>query len=218
MEVGGYGMGKDIGRIRDFMLAQMRDSAHDAQHVLRVTRTALAIARAYPQVDGEILEAAALLHDIGRAQERATGESHAEAGARMAREYLLSTGWEPARADAGAACIRTHRFRGKHPPQSLEAQILFDADKVDVVGAIGIARTLMYEGAVGEPLCEVDERGAPVPDAKDTFFGEYNRKLRHLYGRFYTPQAAAMAAGRREAAQHFYDCLLRELSPEEDAP
>ena len=55
MEVGGYGMGKDIGRIRDFMLAQMRDSAHDAQHVLRVTRAALAIARAYPQADVEQL-------------------------------------------------------------------------------------------------------------------------------------------------------------------
>ena len=118
------------------------------------------------------------------------------------------------RAEAAAACIRTHRFRGKHPPQSLEAQILFDADKLDVVGAVGIARTLMYEGAAGEPLCEVDEHGAPLLDAKDTFFGEYNRKLRHLYDRFYTPQAAAMAARRREAAQHFYDCLLRELSPE----
>ena len=57
-------MGKDSQRIRDFMLAQMRDSAHDAQHVLRVTRAALAIARAYPQVDVELLEAAALLHDI----------------------------------------------------------------------------------------------------------------------------------------------------------
>ena len=83
-----------------------------------------------------------------------------------------------------------------------------------MVGAVGIARTLMYEGAAGEPLCEVDEHGAPLLDAKDTFFGEYNRKLRHLYDRFYTPQAAAMAARRREAAQHFYDCLLRELSPE----
>ena len=58
-------MGKDSQRSRDFMLAQMRDSAHDAQHVLRVTRAALAIARAYPQVDVELLEAAALLHDIG---------------------------------------------------------------------------------------------------------------------------------------------------------
>lgn len=211
-------MGKDSQRIRDFMLAQMRDSAHDAQHVLRVTRAALAIARAYPQVDVELLEAAALLHDIGRAREFATGENHAEAGARMAREYLLSIGWEAARAEAAAACIRTHRFRGKHPPQSLEAQILFDADKLDVVGAVGIARTLMYEGAAGEPLCEVDEHGAPLLDAKDTFFGEYNRKLRHLYDRFYTPQAAAMAARRREAAQHFYDCLLRELSPEEETP
>lgn len=120
-------MGKDSQRIRDFMLAQMRDSAHDAQHVLRVTRAALAIARAYPQADVELLEAAALLHDIGRAREFATGENHAEAGARMAREYLLSIGWEAARAEAAAACIRTHRFRGKHPPQSLEAQILFDA-------------------------------------------------------------------------------------------
>ena len=57
-------MGKDSQRIRDFMLAQMRDSAHDAQHVLRVTRAALAIARAYPQVDVELLEAAALLRSF----------------------------------------------------------------------------------------------------------------------------------------------------------
>ena len=53
-------------------------------------------------------------------------------------------------------CIRTHRFRGMERPESIEAKILFDADKLDATGCIGIARTLMYKGIIGEPLYSFD--------------------------------------------------------------
>ena len=71
--------------------------------------------------------------------------------------YLLENGFSEAFADAVRSCILTHRFRVARPPQSIEAKILFDADKLDVTGALGIARTLLYKGTVTEPLYLLDE-------------------------------------------------------------
>ena len=85
-------------RLEGIMRAHMEDSAHDAQHVYRVLGTALQIAASYPEADLDVLIAACLLHDIGRAaQYRDRSVSHAEAGADMARAHLLEEGWDEAR-------------------------------------------------------------------------------------------------------------------------
>ena len=137
------------GQIESYMRACMRDSAHDVAHVRRVVQTALDIADAEPGADRTIVQAAALLHDIGRgAQFRDPSVCHAEAGAAMALPFLRGCGVAEPDAARICDCIRTHRFRSDRPPVSLEARILFDADKLDAVGTIGLARSLLHKGKV----------------------------------------------------------------------
>ena len=114
------------------------DAAHDFDHVLRV----LALAERIGQAEGaamEIVRAAALLHDVARAEEERTGACHAKVGAEQARQILA--GHPADKVEAVAQAIASHRFRSNEVvPQTLEAKVLYDADKLDAIGAIGIAR------------------------------------------------------------------------------
>jgi len=93
---------------------------------------------------------------------------------------------------------------------------LFDADKLDVAGAIGIARTFLYEGVISEPIYLLKPDGGVVLDGGDgaersSFFQEFNYKLRNIYDKFYTAHAKAVAEKRRDIAVAFYDNLLEEV-------
>lgn len=198
-----------------FMCSEMSDSAHDREHVYRVLHNALEIARTENGVDYDVLLCACLLHDIGRKEQLANPTlCHAAVGSEKAYSYLITNGFGEAFAAHVRDCIRTHRFRRNDPPQSLEAKILFDADKLDVVGAIGIARTLEYQGRVSAPMYSRLPDGSVSDGTGDTvpsFFREYKFKLEKLYDRFYTQKGAELAAGRRDAAQRFYEDLLMEV-------
>jgi len=192
----------------------MCDSAHDTQHVYRVRNYAMDIARHESGVDLEILGAACLLHDIGRGEQYADPcVDHAACGAEKARAWLEENGYGAAFAQTVADCIRSHRFRSNDPPGSIEAKILFDADKLDACGAMGMARTLFYKAHVCLPLYMLDEGGTVLDgaaDSEDTFFREYKFKLEKLYDKFYTRRGEALARSRRKAARDFYEALLRE--------
>lgn len=202
--------------IEAHMRASTGDSAHDGEHTYRVLRMALGLAdhEAEP-VDRDILTAAALLHDIGREDQfRDPSLCHAEVGSVKAYGFLLSLGWDAARAGWVRDCILTHRFRSDRPPVSIEARLLFDADKLDVTGAVGVARTLCYGGAVGSPLYALDGDGGVLDGSQDgpnTFLREYKRKLEHIGDRLYSPRAREIAAGRKRAAERFYESLLAEI-------
>ena len=114
------------------------DPVHDFSHVERVYRMAEKISAA-EGADVEIVRAAALLHDVeGSAPEGAGRASHHHESAEFAAEVLQAEGWPAERIAAVQHCIRAHRFRDRsEPPATLEAQVLFDADKLDVLGAIG---------------------------------------------------------------------------------
>lgn len=201
--------------IEAHMLFHMKDAAHDKEHVYRVLYTALDIASAEPGADKDILTAAALLHDIGRqAQFENPILCHGSEGSRMAYAFLLNLGWEEDRAAHVRDCVLTHRFRTDRRPATLEAKILFDADKLDVTGAIGVARTLMYGGGIGQALYQLDDAGRilTAPDTPPSFFREYNYKLRATADTLYTPRAKALAQGRRAASDAFYKALLAEVS------
>lgn len=199
-----------------FMHSCMSDSAHDTEHVYRVLYSALEIAVYEQNVDNDILIAACLLHDIGRsAQLNDPSLCHAEVGSEMAYSYLTENGYDRTFAENVRQCILTHRFRKSRPPQSIEARILFDADKLDAAGAVGIARTLVYKGTVGEPLYSVLPDGSVSDGAGDeapSFFQEYKRKLEKLYSGFYTERGAQLAAERKQAAEQFYLSLYSEVS------
>lgn len=203
-----------FGRLEAYMHTQMQDSAHDREHVYRVLYTALDIAAHEPGADADVLIAACLLHDVGRAEQFRDPEAdHAQVGAEKALRFLRDEGWGEDFAQRVAACIRTHRYRSDAPPASPEAKILFDADKLDVTGAMGVARTLLYQALVGETLYTCTPEGEVCDgsgDAPPSFFQEYRFKLEKVYDRFFTAYAAGVAAGRRRAAQDFYASLLSE--------
>lgn len=197
------------------MLSCINDGAHDCQHIYRVLYHALDIASSY-HVGQDVLIAACLLHDIGRdAQFRNPKIDHAVVGAEMAYEFLIQMDWPEDKAQHVKACISTHRYRNNDQPISMEAKILFDSDKLDATGTLGIARTLAYKGIVAEPLYYVDEDGCVLDGQKEerpSFFQEYNWKLKHVYDKFYTNRAKAIAEGRQRASISFYESMYSEVS------
>jgi uncharacterized protein len=214
-------------RIEAYMLSCMAGSAHDREHVYRVLYLALDIAETEPEADRDVLIAAALLHDVGRPEQMADQSlDHARVGAEKVEGFLRSCGYGEAFVSHVCECILCHRFRRARPPETIEAKILFDADKLDVCGATGIARTLQYGGSLGCPLYHRDEAGF-ISDGREghdgirdaagiSFFQEYHYKLEKLYDRFLTPRGEELARQRKEAARAFYEALLSEVrSPEE---
>ena len=203
-------------QIEDYMLSCMRDSAHDKEHVYRVLFNALEIAAEEAAVDYDVLITACLLHDVGRqAQMENPALCHARAGSEMAENFLNDNGFDGAFVSKVKHCIVTHRFRKQLQPESLEAKILFDADKLDVTGALGIARSLMYKGNTAEPIYTRNANGdisSGDGDVESSFFREYKFKLEKLYDRFYTVKGAAMARERGHIAAAFYESLYREVS------
>lgn len=202
--------------IETYMLSCMDDSAHDAEHVYRVLYNALEIAKTEPDTDYDVLIAACLLHDIGRIDQiNDPTLCHAEAGSQKAYNFLLGIGVEDTFADKVRHCIATHRFRKNLQPRTLEAKILFDADKLDVTGAIGIARTLMYRGTLTEPLYRILPDGTISDGTHDighSFFREYKFKLEKLYDRFYTKKGAELARQRKAIAAAYYENLYKEVT------
>ena len=136
--------------------------------------------------------------------------------------FLLSLGFDETFCSHVRSCISTHRFRKEARPATIEAEILFDADKLDAAGALGIARTLLYQGTVQAPLYALSDDGSVSDgraDAKETFFGEYHYKLEKLYGQFLTSRGSALAQHRQQAARDFCDSLLSEVRyPYEHGP
>ena len=205
----------DFSAMEAYMLSHAGDACHAPGHIYRVLGTALALADSEPTVDRDILAAACLLHDVGRPEQFRTGADHALVGGDMAYDFLLTLGWEPARAEWVRQCIRAHRFRNDLPPETVEAKLLYDADKMDVLGPIGIARTIQYGTAMGEeePLYRLDREGHILTgaDGDPSFFQEYDRKLRGISGKMLTPQGREMAQSLQEQGDRFYDALLSQL-------
>lgn len=205
--------------IESYMLEMMGDKAHDYLHIYRVLSVAWTIAKTHDYVNMDILIASCLLHDIGRgAQLKDPTVCHAVEGGKLAYGFLKKTGFGEDECLHVKDCITTHRFRSDNPPKTIEAKILFDADKLDVTGAIGIARTLIYSGQTDRPLYTADEN-LNINDGKelsspDSFFREYHFKLSKLYDRFYTEEGRKMAEKRREITLAFYEELKREVAIE----
>ena len=152
------------------------DYAHGKEHVYRVLANALDIMEHIDdKCDIDILIVSSLLHDIGRVdQKKKLDVCHAEIGSKKAYEYLLAAGWEESRAQLVSNAILTHRQKKKRQANSTEARILYDADKLDSLGLIGIARMLMYGGMIDEPLYVLDKDGNIITEStlneKSSFF------------------------------------------------
>ena len=182
------------------------DAAHDFDHVLRVTTLAVKIAKA-EGADVEIVRTAALLHDIGLDNGRI---SHEEAAAQRVHDILADEPWE--KVEAVAQAIRSHRFRVGPPPQTLEAKCLFDADKLDAIGAIGVGRAFAYSGATGQRLwAEVPEGYEEHKGGEHTPAHEFVVKLAKIKDRLTTETGRRIGQERHEFMAAFFARLEAEV-------
>ena len=206
-----------IDKIKQAAQARLRGSkgSHDWEHTERVYSLALQLAEV-EGADQEIVEYAALLHDIGReAEYQANGKiCHAQRGAEIAQDLLIQHGLERAKIDRIVHCIRTHRFRNNNHPETLEAKVLFDADKLDSIGAVGIGRAFLFAGEVGAKLHNqgVDIEKTKPYTIEDTAYREYLVKLRHVKERILTTEGRRMATKRHDFMVEFFARLNQEVN------
>ena len=172
------------------------------------------IAKNEENVDYDVLICACLLHDIGRKEQFDNpAVCHATVGGEKAYRFLTENNFSRLFAEKVKHCVETHRYRNNNKPKTIEAKILFDADKLDATGAMGIARTLLYQGIVSDPLYSILPDGRISDGTLDTvpsFFREYKYKLEKLYSQFYTEKAKKIACERQKSAIAFYNALFLE--------
>ena len=198
-------------------------ACHDWDHTLRVLNNARHLCRV-EGADLLVVEFAAVLHDVGRPAELADqGQTcHAHRGAELVHEILPGLGiTDPAFIEHVAACVRTHRFRNRTDdrPASLEARIVFDADKLDSIGAIGIGRSFHFAGRIGARVHNrADEAQSSASYSReDSAYREFLVKLRHLHERMLTAEGRRMAASRHRFMVAFFEQLNREVNGEDFA-
>ena len=205
--------------------------AHDIKHVMRVYDQCLRLAIYEQSVDMDVLKTSALLHDIARAKEDAEGHSHvlnvdhAVLGAEMSVKILRELGYSDEKIKSVKRCIVAHRFRGGNPPTTIEAKILSDADKLDILGATGIARSFTIGGECGETIysdAPVDEyvkenlaggkpNGRIIDPSKHAANLEFETKFKHIPDKLYTKKAREIAKERLAYMKKFFKRLKREI-------
>jgi len=164
----------------------------------------------------DVVKAAALLHDIARAMEdEGKIEDHAAEGAKMVRKVLEEVDFPKEKIDQVAYCIEAHRFRKGIAARTLEARILQDADRLDILGAIGIARVFSRGGWGNIPLHD------PSIPPKEKYDGRSLTSINHIYekilrakDRMNTRTAREIAEGRHKFVEQFLERFLREWKGE----
>lgn len=190
------------------------DGSHDLSHILRVWRNASAIADAEPGIDTELLAAAVILHDCVAVEKNSPLRSQASRlSADRAREIVGAMGWSTERADRLAHAIATHSFSAGLKPETREAMILQDADRLDAIGAIGIARCFYVGGRLGSLLYDPDDPQSRDRALDDRRFAidHFEAKLFRVADGFQTPAGQAMARTRAGVMRDFVASFHAEI-------
>ncbi|AVK47276.1 phosphohydrolase [Clostridium sp. MF28] len=212
-------------KIIEIVQDKLTCSAHNLDHVFRVYNLCLLIAQHEKDIDLEILIPSALLHDIARVEESQdkTGEiDHAVLGSVIAEDILRTLEYEEEKIEKIKHCIITHRFRTGNEPNTMEAKILFDSDKLDVIGASGIARTFMLAGQFGQRLTVNEsldeylegntvENGRLKDVSKHTPFIEYEVKFKKIPDKLYTDKAKEIGKERLKFMDEYFNRLKSEI-------
>ena len=188
--------------------------SHDLEHTERVTKLAMHIGKK-EKANLEIIYPAAILHDIARRAEDKSGGriDHAATGAKMAAAILKKSGYPKEKTHAVCHCIEAHRFRGSLKPRTLEAKCLFDADKLDSIGAVGVGRAFLFAGEVGAKLHNkgIDLKKTRPYTEEDTAYREYMVKLRLVKNRILTDEGKKLAVKRHNFMVAFFEKLNSEV-------
>lgn len=222
-------MNKKINTIKQIVKKELLSSSHDLEHTFRVFELACMLAKKEQAVDMEIVEIASLLHDIARVKEDSdlSGNiDHALLGAEMAEKILRNLDYPERVVQSVKHCIQTHRYRGEVLPETKEAQILFDADKLDAIGAVGIARAYMIAGERGESIyIDIDLNSYMTENLLDGKINgrikdiskhapniELETKFRYIPERLFTDTAKKIAAKRIAFMEDFFSILKKEIN------
>jgi uncharacterized protein len=208
-----------IRLVEAFAREQVQEArgSHDWEHTLRVVRLCRRIGP--PEgADMTVLLSAAYLHDIGRhLQDQAKGAlCHARKGAELAAPFVAGLHLSETEKSNILHCIASHRFRGNGIPNTLEARVLFDADKLDAIGAVGVARAFLFAGEVGARLHNPDIR---IEETKsysvdDTGYREFKVKLRKIKDRILTETGRHIAEDRHRFMEQFFIRFIQEFNGE----
>ncbi|WP_051309060.1 HD domain-containing protein [Desulfogranum japonicum] len=188
--------------------------SHGPDHTERVFTVALAMGKQLG-ADLLVLGTAALLHDVGRKEESLSKGRicHAQKGAEIARELLPALNFHKTEIEKVCHCIRSHRYRKGDPPSTLEAQILFDADKLDSIGAIGIGRAFLFAGQMGAKLHnpEMSPEESEAYSTEDTAYREFQVKMSRVKEQMLTVLGQKLATERHHFMETYFAQLHREI-------
>jgi uncharacterized protein len=181
-------------------------SGHDIDHAWRVFALGMRLAEA-EDADTEVVGAAALTHDIHRTLDEEREYVHPKETLPEVRAVLETAAFPDSKIPRVLHCVEVHdeyEFRGiEHPAETIEAEILQDADNLDAIGAVGIARNFAFTGVVGNPLWD--------PDGEEySAIEHYYDKLLHLKDEMNTDAARALAEERHAFTEQFVERFEKE--------
>jgi uncharacterized protein len=194
-------------------------TGHDYFHIMRVRALAVRLAVS-AGADAYVVELAALLHDIA---DWKFHDGDLNAGAKVATEWLQSLDEKPETIEKVAAIIKEVSYKGAGvmtTPASIEGKVVQDADRLDALGAIGIARTFAYGGKFDRPMHDPDQ--PPVmhqtfeqyKNSRGTALNHFYEKILLLKERLNTDAARALADERHKYVEDFVERFLAEWEGE----
>lgn len=200
---------------RDYekLLSTETDPAHDLEHIKRVVLTATKICE-QEGADQEIVEAAAWLHDcVVLPKDHPERQTASTLAAEKAEQLLGKTGFPKHKVAPVKHAIEAHSFSAGIQPETIEAQIVQDADRLDAIGAIGIARCFLTGGVLGRPLYNAEDPfcTARKPDERRWTIDHFYQKLFKLQEMMNTVSAKKEAENRISFMQEFIKQLEKEI-------
>jgi uncharacterized protein len=205
-----------LARLRQHLATESfaRDAAHDLGHILRVARLALRLAQE-EGADPEVCVAGALLHDlVYRPKNHPESPLTAQMAAELVPHWCQEIGGLASRAGAVAAAVASHSWSGGAAPTSLEGAVLQDADRLEALGAIGVARVFATGASFGAGLWHPDDPWAEgrALDDKAWSLDHFERKLLKLEADMKTRSGRDLAESRQGTLLAYLGALRSELN------
>jgi len=222
-------MEKKFKKIKEIVEKELSCSAHNMDHVMRVYNLCLHLAE-NRKIDMDVLKASALLHDIARVKEDSdsTGKTdHAILSSKMAIPILKKLGFSDDKVEHIKNCIISHRYRTGNEPKTEEAKILFDADKLDALGAIGTARGFVWVGRNdakiyaktnikkyirknlgGHVNGRIQDKTQHSPQV------EFETKFKYIPNKLFTRKGKMIGKKRLKFMQEFFERMEKEVNGE----
>jgi uncharacterized protein len=191
------------------------DGAHDASHLERVWRNAQALLESHPEANALVVMAACYLHDlVNLPKDHPERAQASRRSARLAHHQLGRMEFPPELLDAAAHAIEAHSFSAAIPAETVEAKIVQDADRLDALGAVGLARVFTVGGQLGRPLAHPDDPLAVNRPLDDTAYtlDHFAVKLAALPAMMQTEAGRKLAAARVTPLMDFRAAFAAEWS------